>query len=822
MQERDTDPLFFWQRDPALPTLASTVCFAGDMDLHTQLHESLGASYTLERELGGGGMARVFLATDVGLGRRVVIKVLPPEMSSVMLSERFRREISLAAQLRHAHIVPLFAGGDAGGLLYYTMPFVEGESLRVRLLRKEAIPISEGLRLLREISYALSYAHSQGIVHRDIKPENILIENGHALVADFGVAKALANAAENTHGSVESITAAGFAVGSAMYMAPEQAAADPAIDHRADLYALGVIAYEILAGVPPFTGSAHQLIVSHMVDKPEPIDSLRPDVPPAVAQLVMELLAKKPENRPQSASDVLAVLDRIGTSEHTSAFKQMRRAWRVPRIAGWAAIVLALLAAGYGGFALLRSSRGKTAAVPQGKSVAVLPFVNTSGDAENEHFSNGLTDELISALGQVQGLRVAARTSVFALNGKGLGARAIADSLGVMTVIEGSARRDGKRLKITAQLVGAADGAVIWSEAFDRQMIDVFSVQEEIAKAIVGALNIHLTPAAQSRMASRQTTDLEVYDLYLKGRNHWGKRTKKDMELAVEYFQNAVHRDPRFAPAYAEMASTYVAMSNLNYLPVEEGLTRAGIAADQAIALDSTLDEAHAAKGFVLASSQAFDASEREVRRAIELNPNYSMAHHFYTLLLTMLNRVPEAVEQNRLTLALDPLLIPAVAQRGILLCMAGNYSASQRDLERGLPLTKAVPFASYFLGAINAHDGRYALALRHLEHAQKVAPGYLGIRAAIAYAYAHTGRRAESDSIRTLLRSLEVTDRSRIEQALAEAVMGDSDRAFAILEKPTKWNVPALIALRADPLLASFRADPRYPKLLARVGLRS
>jgi eukaryotic-like serine/threonine-protein kinase len=374
------------------------------MDLYTQLQTSLGDNYTLERELGGGGMARVFVATEVGLGRKVVVKVLPPVMSSVMLSARFRREISLAAQLRHPHIVPLFAAGDAGGLLYYTMPFVEGESLRARLLRTEAIPVSEGLRLIREIAYALSYAHSHGVVHRDIKPENILVHGGHAVVADFGIGKALSAATENA-----SLTQIGIAIGTPAYMSPEQAAGDDSIDGRSDLYSLGCVLYELLTGEPPFTGPSLQAVIAkRFTTTPPEVTRSRPSVPDRMAKAVARLLAREPDDRYGTGAEFVAAL----------------RAPTAP-------------------------SSGSETRARSDLSIAVLPFANMSADQEAEYFSDGMTEEILNALAKLSGLRVMSRTSSFAFKGKNIDIRAIGEQLGARYVLEGSVRKSGERLRIT-------------------------------------------------------------------------------------------------------------------------------------------------------------------------------------------------------------------------------------------------------------------------------------------------------------------------------------------------------------------------------------
>jgi len=814
------------------------------MDLTDRLNESLAPTYRVERELGGGGMSRVFLATEITLGRSVVIKVLPPDMSTAFLAERFRREITLAAKLRHPNIVPLLAAGDAAGLLYYTMPFVEGETLRERIVPGRAVPVPEALHILRDIADALSYAHRHNVVHRDIKPDNVLLEHGHAVVADFGVAKALANASQTVTPATADISTVGVTFGTVAYMAPEQAAADPAIDHRADLYSLGVLAYELLTGATPFSGrTPHQTITAHMVETPQPIAIQCPDLPPAVADLVMRLLAKHPD-RPGSAADVVNTLEglartvapgiaELGPGQIVESGSRVAGSGMTTPHRYRAALafggVIALTVAAYGIPLLVRRGDGDgdgittltSASVPraEARSVAVLPFDNTDRDAENEHFSEGLTDELIGALGKVRGLKVAARTSTFALKGKGLGVRAIGDTLGVAAVLEGSVRRSGNRLKVTVRLVDVADGGAIWSEVYDRQMKDVFSVQEEIARAIVAALDLSLTGDERGRLASAPTRDLEAYELYLKGRYNWNQRTRQNMETAIAYFDQAVQRDPKFALAYAGMASAYLNMSNYGYLPTGEAFGRARAAVDQAIALDPSLAEAQAARGFLLASSGDFVASEAAFRTAIQLNASYPPAHHFYSLLLIMLGRADDASRENIRALALDPLFRPANSGRGIILGLKRDFAGARRELQRSLKLAPNSATALYFLGLIEAHQGRYLEALTLLKRAHEEAPGFPGVKPALAFTLARLGRREESDSIVGELRADAKDGRTRINLALAEALMGDLDAAFAKLG-PAGWDVPTLVELRTNPLLGPFRGDPRYARLLASLGL--
>jgi len=466
--------------------------------LREQLQASLGANYAIERELGGGGMSRVFVATEKTLGRTVVVKVLPPELAHAVSIERFRREIAMSARLQHPHIVPLLTAGETDSLPYYTMPFIDGESLRARLERVGELPLVDIVRVLRDVAGALAYAHEHGVVHRDIKPENVLLARQHALVADFGVSKALS--ASTTMG-ITSSTSLGIALGTPAYMAPEQAAADPTTDGRADLYALGAMTYEMLTGSPPFAGrNAQATLAAHAGEAATPVHTRRATTPPALAALVMKLLEKRPADRPQTAEEVLAMLDGITTSSGSMLpFDAPKKRRRVPV---WAAGVAAVLIAGVIAAMATRARGGAAMSAMVGlgtsgdiapHSVAVLPFANVGRDTATEYFADGMADELTTALARVPGLKVAARSSAFTFRDQSVGAQHVGEMLHVGNVLEGSVRREGGRLRVTAQLVNTATGLASWSDSYEREMKDVFQVQDERTHAIIAALYPTLT-----------------------------------------------------------------------------------------------------------------------------------------------------------------------------------------------------------------------------------------------------------------------------------------------------------------------------------------
>jgi serine/threonine-protein kinase len=664
-------------------------------DDRARVSSALADRYGVLRQLGAGGMATVYLAEDRKHRRQVAVKVLRPELAAALGHERFLREIEIAAGLSHPHILPLYDSGEADGVLYYVMPYVEGESLRDRIDREKQLPLDEALLLAREVADALSYAHTRGVIHRDIKPENILLQSGHAVVADFGIARAISAAGGGR------LTETGLAVGTPAYMSPEQVAGETDLDGRSDLYALGCVLYEMLAGQPPFTGPTLESVVhQHLAAEPRPITQLRPVVPAAVAGVVQRALAKNPADRFNPVAQFAdALRPSLATTAATgSGVGAPRSTRRLPWLAGAALAVVAALV----GFWSLRNGEGVPSGSDAAPSVAVLPFADLSGGA-NEYLGDGMAETLISALSGVEGLRVAARTSAFSFKGRHEDVRAIGQALGVTTVLEGSVQRAGERLRITAQLVNARDGFQLWSASFDRDVSDVFAVQDEVARAVVAALEVELVSGADAEVVELGTRNVAAYNAYLEGRFFWNRRTTRDIESSAVYFHDAIAADSGFARAWAGLASAYALFGPSEYdvtsLAPGEALDRAENAARRALRLDEDLSEAHTALAAILEMRGRLDEAATSFRRAIEFDPRYPTARQWYGTYLARVGRVEEGLAQMRVAAELDPLSLVILTELGELLALAGRETEATAQYERLLALYPDAYLAHYFAG---------------------------------------------------------------------------------------------------------------------------
>ena len=619
-------------------------------NLRDRLQFTLGTAYTIERELGGGGMSRVFLAEETRLGRHVVVKLLSPESGAGVSAERFEREIRLAARLQHPHIVPLLAAGDVDGLPYYTMPYVAGASLRERL-QAGSIPLNEAQGILRDVAKALSYAHRQGIVHRDIKPENVLLSEGTAMVTDFGVARAIS--AATTVAGDGTLTQTGTQIGTPAYMAPEQAAGDPNVDFRADLYAFGVMAYELLAGQHPFAArrTAHALVVAHMTEAPKNLTTHSTNITLSMASVVMQCLGKDPLQRPESASAIVTALEAaLSTPVHT------------PPVAA--------------------------SMPPAAVTLAVLPFANMSGDPDNEYFSDGITDDIIDALTQVRGLRVAARASAFSYKGKNENLAAIGDTLGVTSVLQGSVRRAGNRVRVTAQLMNARDGFQLWSERFDRDLDDIFAIQDEIARSIVQRLELTLGLKEARSLVARPTDDLAAYELYLRGREAVQQRTPPSMRRGLEFFEQAIARDPAYARAHLGVAEAFIGLGVYQAIPTADGRGKATSAIARAVALEPDLAAVHLLRGQLkLYLNHDWYTAGDDLAESLRHQPNDAIANGYMALLSAMLGDRAKRSQWSAHAVKCDPLSPFVRGLAGMCHYLTHDYDDALRLYEEGLAM---------------------------------------------------------------------------------------------------------------------------------------
>ncbi|HVF39738.1 MAG TPA: protein kinase, partial [Gemmatimonadaceae bacterium] len=702
--------------------------------------------YEVLERIGGGGMGVVYKARDLRLGRTVALKFLPTRHAADPTAQgRLLAEAQTASALDHPNIGVVYEIGETETKRpFIAMAWYDGETLKQKI-RKGPLPVRDAVTIALQLADALATAHSAGIIHRDVKPANVIITpSGTAKLVDFGIAKMM-----STEPADERI-----AIGTTAYMSPEQTRG-AAFDARTDIWSLGVVLYEMLTGRRPFREDTDQQVMDAIRNKePDPVSTQRADLPGKLIDVVHRCLQKNIADRFETAEQFAAAIRESLNGDADAPRPKATRArrfdvasWRRHRSMLVATALLILVGAAWGSGAVRRSLQGNAIAndlTSQPKAVAVVPFINAAGIAADEHLTAGFTDGLIDVFAKVPGIRVAARGSAFALKRRGLSSRAIADSLGAETLVEGDLRRTGERFRLTVRLIRVADGSVLWSEEYDRLVADVFAVQQQISSALVQELDL---ATADKRAESQRppTRDVEAYELYLKGRFSWNERTRPKLEEALAYYRAAIERDPQFALAYSGMAEAYVNMSNFEYMPSAEALARAEVAASRAIALDSTLAEAHSSRGFVLASRGAYAASEAAFRRSIRLNRSYSWSHHYYALLLTMLGRLDEATHQVNNSLALDPLSLPSNATLGVLLCARGRFADARTQLRHALTLSPDFPLTRYYLGVVEAKEGRYADASRDLEHARKFAPGFPGARAALAYTYKRAGRDADA-----------------------------------------------------------------------------
>jgi serine/threonine-protein kinase len=759
-------------------------------ELRDRLQEALGGVYVLERELGGAGMSRVFVARDDALGRRIVVKVLPPEMAAAVNVERFRREIQLAASLLHPHIIPLLSAGETLGIPYFTMPYVEGESLRARVRRDGALPVAEAVRLACEVARALDYAHRRGVVHRDIKPDNVLAHDGHALVTDFGIARAISAAATGP-----ALTIVGMAIGTPAYMSPEQGAGELEIDGRTDIYALGCVLYEMLTGRTPFGGMGAEAMAMMHQNAPVPsVRAMRADVPLGVDRAVARALAKGPGERFASAADFAAALEesRVATAATT------------PRSSMTA--VGATLSS-------IRSAR---------RFIAVLPFANMSPDPENEYFSDGITEDITAQLTKIRGLRVMSRTSMMRYKKRPDSIPEMGRELGVSHVLEGSVRRAGSRLRIVAQLIDASSDEHLWAETWDRDMTDVFAIQSEVAECIAHCLHARLSTAERSRLFRKPTEDIEAYNLYLLGRHHYAKVSASDFDLAVGFFRQAIARDPHFARAYGALAEAMMYRGNGYWGVRPHDTFPEGFAmASRALELDPDSAEAHAFLSLYHDWYRyQWDEGGREIERAVELNPSSPMIRLYYAMHLCAVGRFDDAVAHRDTACQLDPSAMVIRGNATWILYLAGRMEQALAECRSLRQMEPTSAYGAFSHGLVAARAGVPEEAVAAFRDGVVLSGRASLYLVMLAYACAVVG---EHDEARSIL--AELATRAETEfvwpmgLAFAHAHLGEEGVALDHLERAYEERVGWMLMIGREPALDVLRGTARFEALARKIG---
>jgi eukaryotic-like serine/threonine-protein kinase len=781
--------------------------------------------YRILEQLGAGGMGVIYKAHDSRLNRAVALKFLPEKLAQQPQAlGRFRREAQAASALNHPGICTIYDIGELDGRAFIAMEFIEGETLRSHINGK-ALPPEEIVNLGVQIAEALEAAHAEGIIHRDIKPANILVtKRGQAKVLDFGLAKLVpkgVGSGEADFGgeSPDSNSIVGIISGTPSYMSPEQVRGD-ALDARTDIFSLGLVLYEMATGRQAFgAGTGGMIIEAVLTRSPVSVRSINPDVPPRLEQIIDKALHKDRGQRYQRAADIRAEL------------QQLKRDIDLGRTGGQESAAPFLPTTGRPSVTDKRRSRtssGQTGTFRSERvskiidSLAVLPLENTSRDPDHEYLSDGITASLINILATVPKLRVMAQSTVFRYKGQKLDPQAVGRDLNVRALLTGRMMQSGGSLRIGVELVDVATGSQLWGAQYDRKLGDIFAIQDDISSEIAGKLRLQLTRADKKRLTRHHTQDAEAYRLYLQGRHHWNRWTEEGFYKAIDYFQQAVIKDPSYALAYTGIAESYVLLGWNSYLPPKDAFPEGKVAAMAALKLDPNLGEAHTPLAAVLwLHDWQWQQAQTEFQRSLELNPTYPTANHWYAECLMTMGRHLEAMAKMKNSRELDPLSLIINVAIGWAFYMARRYDEAIDQLLRTVELDPHYPVTHWILGLLYRITGRYELAITEGEKGVSLSGGSPLMRAALAHTYGQSGRAGEArqvlDDLTSLAKGKYVASHFF---AGIHIGLGDNDRALEYLEKSYEEHSHWLIYLHIDPSMDGLRDSPRFQDLLRRVGL--
>ena len=815
-----------------------TVKFCGECGTQLPSHEKIAVTETIEapreelntgstfagryqiiEELGKGGMGKVYKAHDTEIKEKVALKLLKPQIAADEKTiERFRNEIRLARKIVHKNVGRMYDLSKADGTYFITMEYIEGQDLRGLIRQSRQLTVGTTINISKQVSEGLAEAHKLGVVHRDLKPSNIMIDKqGNARIMDFGIARSVKG---------KGITGAGVMIGTPEYMSPEQVEVKE-VDQRSDIYSLGVILYEMVTGRVPFEGETPLgIAMKHKGETPKDPRELNTQLPEDFSRVILRCMEKDKEKRYQSAGEVRSELEKIEKGIPTTekiipkrkptTSKEITVTFSLKKLLIPGLIVAALV---IGAVIIIWRVIPQKEAAPakSGKySIAVLPFEDLSPTIDHEYLCDGIAETLINSLINIKDLWVPARASSFSFKGKDLGIREIGQQLGVDNLLEASVQVIGNRLRITPKIINVTDGSQVWSEQYDRQMEDVFAIQDEIAREIVNALKIKLLGEKEAYIVKSYTEDNEAYQFYLKGLYFWNKRTALDVKKAIDYFEKAIKLDTNYALAYARLADSYGILPFYTPTLPKEAFSKAKVAVMIALNIDETLAEAHSALGFIKTYYDwDWEAAETELKRAVQIKPSYVTAHHWYAEYLSAMGRHEEAIAEIRRAHELDPLSLIINCMKAWVFLFARQYERAIEQCQKTLELGPNFALAHSLLGWAYLEKGMYEESILAYQKRR----GDLGVRN--IYAYALPGKRDESLGIIEEMKELwRRGDIAAYPIARVYAGLGEEDLVLEWLEKSLGRREPFMVRLNVDPSFDSLRSNPRFKSLLKKMNL--